>query len=140
MGTTNCEPKLTNASKRAQVWFQLPLVFSRAFLQPLNMTHGARSKSNSLMTLSALGETHGPERKLEITPRDGGTRLQLQYGKLRQLRMTAHGDLEANVGMWLDLTNIWIRVPIKAAIEDHTAMLTERRIRISQKACVQAVR
>lgn len=63
------EPKLTNASKGAQIWFRLPLVFSRAFLQPLNITHGARSKANSLMTLSVLGEIHGSERILEITAR-----------------------------------------------------------------------
>lgn len=48
--------------------------------------------------------------------------------------MRARGDLEAYIGMQLDLTNDWIRVTTEAAAEDRMAMLMEGRIRISQKA------
>lgn len=48
--------------------------------------------------------------------------------------MRARGDLEAYIGMQLDLTNDWIRVTTESAAEDHTATLMEGRIRISQKA------
>lgn len=47
--------------------FILPLGFSRASLQPLNMTHGTRSKASPLMTPRVLlGKTRGPEGQLEI--------------------------------------------------------------------------
>lgn len=44
--------------------------------------------------------------------------------------------MEADVGMQLEVTNIWIRVPVETAIEDWMVTLTERTIRPLLKAWI----